>query len=150
MTKKATKPKTKTRRADPMSETIKQQIHQLHTAKPAVPRQPRSQALPGLADRAVAPLEELAADIADVREQRAALARKEDDLNAKALTVMRQLGKTAYHRDGIDMKVIHGSEKLRINVKRDGQAPSARGEAARKAWETRRAAEAADDSTGPD
>ena len=79
-------------------------------------RRAKAQALPGMEDRKIAPLEALAADVAAIREQRADLAAQELGLRRKALAVLKQLGKTVYRRDGIEMEIVHGEDAIKLKV----------------------------------
>jgi hypothetical protein len=87
--------------------------------KPAAKRsrRPRTQALPGLEDRTIAPLEALATDVAEIREERAELAQRELAIRQKALVVMKQLGKTVYRHNGIEIEIVHGEDAVKMRVK---------------------------------
>jgi|SRR5215471_5515508 len=83
--------------------------------KPApLPKRARDQSLPGLEDRVVAPLETLLADVADAREQRATLLRREDQLLQQTLVLMDKLGKQRYAHDGVEVRVVPGEKLVRI------------------------------------
>jgi len=77
---------------------------------------PRSQALPGMEDRAIAALEAVAEDYADIRDRRMALTIEETDLKQRALTLMHKHNKTVYRRDGVEIRIIAGDEKLAVRI----------------------------------
>jgi len=83
-------------------------------AKP--PKPPQSQDLPGMEDRAIKPLEDLAAAYADIRDQRMDLSKEESSLKQHAITLMKQLGRAVYHRDGITITLITGSDDVKVKV----------------------------------
>lgn len=64
-------------------------------------KKPRAQNLPGMDDRAIKPLEDIAASYAEVRDERIELNKREVELKATALKLMRKYDKTIYHRDGV-------------------------------------------------
>src|SRR5262245_23253258 len=97
--------------------TIKQiQAGKAARLRPPRPPRPRAQALPGMEDKQIAPLEDLAVAYGDLRERRAELAVEERSLKRKALVLMEQFGKTRYHRDGLDIIVTPGDANVRFKV----------------------------------
>lgn len=91
------------------------------TRRPKTGRRPRSQALPGLENRALRPLERIATAYADLRDRRMELTREEVELKHKALTLMKKFGKSTYKRDGIEIEVVAGEEKIRVRVAKDAE-----------------------------
>jgi len=83
---------------------------------------PQKQALPGMEDRAIRPLEQAAAAYADIRDQRIALNVDEAKLKASLLTLMHKHGKTVYSRDGITITVIPEGESVKVKVRKPGEA----------------------------
>lgn len=81
---------------------------------------PRSQALPGLEDRAIQPLEDIAEAYADVRDRRIELNKEEHELKANALKLMKKYDKTIYRHDGITIQVIEGEPDVKVKIKKPG------------------------------
>src|SRR5262245_35803654 len=82
----------------------------------AVNKQPRDRALPGMADRAIRPLENVAADYADLRDQRMQLTVQEHAVKVKALALMKKYGKTIYRHNGITITVVAGEDDVKVKV----------------------------------
>lgn len=81
---------------------------------------PRQQDLPGTEDRAIQPLEDIAASYADVRDRRIELNREEGELKAHALKLMHKFGKTIYRRDGIEIRIVPGEDDVKVRIKKPG------------------------------
>jgi hypothetical protein len=77
-------------------------------------------------DRTIAPLEKLAADIADIREQRDELLTRERALRGKGLAAMKQYGKARYMHDGIEIRIMPGEEQIKITVRKPKKAKPAK------------------------
>lgn len=90
------------------------------TTPPAHP--PRSQDLPGMDDRALGDLEQIALDYADVRDDRMALTKSESELKQQAIALLKKHHKTHYRRGGIELTLVPGEDTLRVRVKRDDDA----------------------------
>jgi hypothetical protein len=73
-------------------------------------------------NRAIEPLERLAGDIADLREQRAALLEEEHALTGKVGAAMKQFNKTRYAHDGVVIRRTPGEDIIRISVKKKPDA----------------------------
>jgi len=94
------------------------------TAKPkAAKKQPRSGSLPGMEDHAIRPLDHLAADYADIRDQRMELTRQEVDLKARTMKLMKKYGKTKYQHNGILIEIEPGEETIKVRVKKVDELP---------------------------
>jgi len=89
------------------------------TAKPARSR-PRQPDLPGTEDRAIRPLENIAASYADVRDRRIELNREESELKQTALKLMKQFGKMIYRRDGIEIRIVPGEDDVKVKIRKPG------------------------------
>ena len=76
---------------------------------------PANQDLPGMEDRAIAALETLAAEYADLRDQRMALNQEEAALKAKLLVAMKQHGKERYLRGKIRIRLV-AKETVKVRV----------------------------------
>ena len=86
---------------------------------PAYPKtKPRAEALPGMEDHAIAPLEKVAEEYAGIRDARMDLTQQEIDLKGRALKLMKQYKKTEYHHDGISITVIAGEESIKVKVQK--------------------------------
>jgi hypothetical protein len=81
---------------------------------------PRNQDLPGMEDRSIKPLDDVAAAYADVRDQRIALNKEEADLKAQALKLMAKYEKTIYRHDGITITVVDGEPDVKVKIKKPG------------------------------
>jgi len=81
-------------------------------------RQPRSANLPGLDDRVIKPLEDIAAAYADVRDRRMALNKEEAELKTAALALMHKHGKTVYRHDGIEIQLEPGEETVKVKIQK--------------------------------
>ena len=85
-------------------------------APPGRRGRPRNVDLPGLEDRAIKPLEDLAAAYADVRDRRIELNREEVELKTRALKLMHKYEKTVYKRNGIEIRIVPGDEAIKVKV----------------------------------
>jgi len=86
---------------------------------------PRQQDLPGTEDRAIKPLEDVAASYAEVRDERIELNQREADLKALAVKLMHKFDKTIYRHDGIEIRLVPGEEDVKVRIKKAGEdAPS--------------------------
>jgi len=83
-----------------------------------MPRSPRSANLPGLDDRVIQPLEDIAASYADVRDRRMALNKEEAELKTAALALMHKHGKTVYSHDGIEIRLEPGEETVKVKIQK--------------------------------
>jgi hypothetical protein len=93
--------------------------------KDAKPRgRPRQQDLPGTEDRAIKPLEDVAAAYADVRDRRMVLNKEEHELKVHALKLMHKYGKTIYRRDGIEIRIVESDEDVKVKILKPGDDES--------------------------
>ncbi len=83
---------------------------------------PKNHDLPGMEDRAIKPLEEVAEAYAGIRDERMDLTRREHELKANALRLMKKYDKTIYRHDGIEMTVIQGEEDIKVRVRKETDA----------------------------
>lgn len=88
---------------------------------------PKSQALPGMSDRAIKPLEDAAQDYARIRDERIELNASEANLKSAVLALMKKHGKTVYQHDGITITVIAEEETVKVRVKRAGDDNASEG-----------------------
>lgn len=91
--------------------------------KPDTPKprgRPRQQELPGTEDRAIKPLEDVAAAYADVRDRRMALNQEEHELKVHALKLMHKYEKTIYRRNGIEIRIVESDEDVKVKVLKPG------------------------------
>jgi hypothetical protein len=82
----------------------------------------RSRPLPGMEDRQIGDLEQVAIDYADIRDRRQALTKDEVDLKSRALNLMHKYGKTHYKRDGVEITLVPGEEDVKVRVKKEADA----------------------------
>ncbi len=81
--------------------------------KPTSPR-PKAQSLPGMEDRAIRALEEIAEAYADIRDRRMGLTVEESQLKQRALALMHKHQRAFYKRNGVEIRVLPGEEKLSV------------------------------------
>ena len=95
------------------------------TKKKAAPKQkvktnskpkPKQGSLPGLEDRALAELEALAEQYAEIRDDRMALNEKEVELNDELLALMKKHKKTEYHHGDVHCWIKSAGEKVRVKL----------------------------------
>jgi len=75
--------------------------------------------LAGMEDAAIDELEDAAKKYAGIRDRRMALTKQEVDAQDLVLTLMKRHEKEHYNRDGIEIKIIHESEKAKVTVKKE-------------------------------
>lgn len=80
---------------------------------------PRQQDL--IEDRAIKPLEDAAAEYAELRDERMRLTEQEVGLKAKLLSLMKKHSKTTYDRDGIHIEIVTEDETVKVRVKKVAQ-----------------------------
>lgn len=119
------KKKAPARRSQPKREARKGKA-----AKPAArPKKPVNvrrnsphQTLPGMEDARIRPLDDIAAAIADCREQKNALATEEKGLQATALRLLKEHRKHSWKHAGVELIRVPGDEHLSIRLVRSGAA----------------------------
>lgn len=84
----------------------------------------RQESLPGMQDRRIKVLEDLALDYADLRDQRIALGIDEGTVKQRLLEAMHREKKSEYHRANIHITVKPEGEKLKVRIK-DEASPDA-------------------------
>jgi hypothetical protein len=78
----------------------------------------KSQDLPGMEDRGIPELEEVAVAYADIRDRRIELNREESDLKKNTLALMKKYDKTIYIRGEVDIRVTEGEPDVKVRVKK--------------------------------
>jgi hypothetical protein len=112
-TRRSNKPtKTKPTKA---TRTSKKPAPAPRTARAATPT-PRRQRLPEMEDSAIAELDAIAVEYAEIRDQRMGLTRDEVQLKANALRAMKKHGRTVYRHAGIKIMVTPGEEQIKVSV----------------------------------
>ena len=81
-----------------------------------VKSKPKQQDLPGMEDRALKPLENLAEQYADVRDQRMELTRQEVLMSTDLLALMKKYQKTEYHHGEVHIWVKVIDEKVKVKI----------------------------------
>lgn len=90
--------------------------------KAAKPR-PKQQRLGGMEDMpAIKPLDNVAASLASVREDKNDLVETEKDLIQRAMDLMHQHNRTIYKAHGIELVLVPGGDKLRVRLREDGES----------------------------
>jgi hypothetical protein len=97
--------------------------HKAHVA--ARGRKPKSQALPGLEDHAIKPLEDVAESYAEIRDARMELTQREHETKSLALKLMAKYGKTIYRHNGVEIVVVPGEDDVKVRVKKPGDDDAA-------------------------
>jgi hypothetical protein len=90
-------------------------------SKPSAPKKqkkPKQMRIPGTEDAKIDALEDLAEEYAGVRDQRMALSANEVDLKGKLLLAMKTNNKEKYKRDGIEIRIVHEQENVKVKVKK--------------------------------
>jgi hypothetical protein len=77
---------------------------------------PAQGSLPGMEDRAIAELEALAEDYADVRDKRMSLTTKETELNDELLVMMKKYKKSEYHHGDVHCWLKSTDEKVKVKI----------------------------------
>jgi hypothetical protein len=85
-------------------------------------RAPRSQDLPGMEDRNLADLEEVAIEYAQLRDERMALTKQEVALKARTLALMQKYSRTTYRREGLEIERVTPDETVKVRVLKAGYA----------------------------
>jgi hypothetical protein len=78
-------------------------------------------------DHAIRPLEEVAEEYAEIRDQRMDLTEKEHALKTHALKLMKRYDKTIYRHNGVEITVVPGEDDVKVRVKKgddDEDAPT--------------------------
>jgi hypothetical protein len=75
------------------------------------PRQPDL-----IEDRAIKPLEEVAVEYAEIRDQRMELTQDEKTLKQRALKLMHKFGKTTNRHGDVLIKVLPGEEDVKVRI----------------------------------
>lgn len=76
--------------------------------------------LPGMEDREIAEIERAAEDYATIRDRRITLNAEEHELKEKLLGLMKKHSKEKYTRDGVEVRVIHEKETVKIKLHKEG------------------------------
>lgn len=122
------------RRLTPAEATV-EQIHHLSIRQPqseepipmasTTPKvKAKSQDLPGMEDRAIKALEDIAEAYAEVRDERIALNLREAELKQTAMALMKKHEKQIYRRNGIEIRVVPGEEDIKVRIKKPGDKES--------------------------
>jgi hypothetical protein len=83
---------------------------------------PRDRDLPGMEDRAIAVLETLAAEYAELRDERIQLNAQEVVLKQKLLGEMHRLKRSSYRRPGVEIEIEPGEETIKVRVRKEAAA----------------------------
>lgn len=85
--------------------------------KSAVKKIARQKSLPGMSDRKVAAIENLALDYAEIRDQRMELSKQEVELKTKLIDLMHAQKRKTYQRGNINIELVVEAEKIKVRVK---------------------------------
>jgi hypothetical protein len=86
---------------------------------PEPPSVKKSDRLPGMEDPAIEELEDTARTYANTRDARMRLLDKECDLKEKLLALMKKNGKVTYHHAGVEVKIVHEKEMVKVKVSKE-------------------------------
>jgi hypothetical protein len=81
-------------------------------------RTAHSRPLPGMEDRSIHELDDVAEQYAEIRDQRMELTEREHTLKGLTLKLMKKHGKTIYRHDGIEITVVPGEDDVKVRVKK--------------------------------
>lgn len=87
--------------------------------KPEIVRDPqrgKTERLPGMQDPEIEELEDAAREYANIRDDRVLLLGKEVELKEELLGMMKKHGKTVYIHDGVEIKLVHEKESVKVKV----------------------------------
>jgi len=90
--------------------------------KPQVVKDPqrgKTERLPGMQDNILEDLEDAAREYANTRDDRMLLLGKEVELKEELLNLMKKHKKMVYVRDGVEIKIVHEKEAIKVKVKRE-------------------------------
>lgn len=85
-------------------------------------RKPRQSRLPGMEDEKLEELHGLSEEYVGVRDRRIALNKEEKPLKDALLAAMHRFGKTHYHHNGLEITVVHESEKVKVKLHKDDES----------------------------
>jgi hypothetical protein len=80
------------------------------------PRSPRQQPLPGMVERKIQKIYELAMDYADLRDQRMAIGAQEIEKKGQLLDLMKAHKKLHYEYGGVCVDIVHEEETVKVKV----------------------------------
>jgi hypothetical protein len=83
-----------------------------------LPKKPRQARLPQMDDPIIEELEASAEAYVAIRDERIALTPQEKKLKDDLLAAMKRHGKEKYVRDGIEIKIVHESETVKVKIKK--------------------------------
>ncbi len=86
------------------------------TKKKTKAKKPKQKALPGMEDRAIAALEAVAEQYAEIRDKRMGLTKKEVELNDELLTLMKKNGKAEYHHGDVHCWIKAKDERVKVKI----------------------------------
>jgi len=81
-------------------------------------KRPRQKKLPGMEDDKIDSIENAALDYAAIRDQRQALTAQEVPAKQKLLSIMKNLGRNKYQRNGIKVERTFEKEGVKVRVKK--------------------------------
>lgn len=84
---------------------------------PARPPRPRSQPLPGMENRTIRELDELAHQYAEKRDARMDVGREEKALKVSIVALMHKHQKTHYRHNGLEITLLPKDEDVKVKVK---------------------------------
>lgn len=90
--------------------------------KPQVVKDPqrgKTERLPGMEDSAIEDLEDCAREYANTRDDRMYLLEKEVEMKEKLLDLMKKNKKEFYKRDGVEVRLVHEKESVKVKVVKD-------------------------------
>ena len=83
---------------------------------------PKQQDLPGMSERKIPDLHAAAESYAEGRDERMAHTKREVELKTRLLELMHKYKKTVYQFDDVKIEVVPEGEKVRVRIKKDGDA----------------------------
>jgi hypothetical protein len=78
-------------------------------------------------DRTIKPLEDIAEEYVEIRDQRMDLTQREHALKQHAMKLMKKYDKTHYKHDGVEIFIVPGEDDVKVKVKKAGDEEPAAG-----------------------
>jgi hypothetical protein len=82
-------------------------------------RKEKTGRLPGMEDAEIEELEDAARDYADIRDKRMKLTTSEVETKSTLLAIMKRHKKETYNHDGIEVKITHEKESVKVRIKKN-------------------------------
>ncbi len=95
------------------------------TEKKTKKQKPKQESLPGMEDRKLSELHKLAGEYADARDERMEILKQEVELKGQLLGLMKMYHKETYLCEGVEIRVVHESETVRVKIHKEKEEKAA-------------------------